>query len=445
MPVAPEANTQFGQFYVDLISSATSNKGMPNVKSIIDPAAQSLASDILSSSNYFLNLQQQRINEIGIDKIGLLLQLERFKPFEELLRKNSDSINIQMLGNSIPTIIVSDDLNKLLNKNDNGGTTAAMAVRLFNKDGTISYIFLKESGTKNPAYLAENIPHETHHLLYGQIITDDIVSTSYTDPVVKNNFFMYQDELLATSSSGNRLHGYTLINRMSTEQKREVQANNPKAFELVTEKSGELYDLARETNQLITETGASSTDYIYGIFKAQNFDDLKTHLQYMNKYIQQSVKTIAGNIGKASLALNIASTPISLMADRHEATKKIAELVKNNIISEVAASEYADIYAEVKGMHILTSGIDHTIGYKKFRAWADKNNLPSNLFLELDPTDVSREQKRLGIPHRREYEEFASIDTKILNTKLRLPVQEASASVFHHGLTTINNVGRQIG
>jgi len=119
---------------------------------------------------------------------------------------------------------------------------------------------------------------------------------------------------------------------------------------------------------------------------------------------------VLGKIGKffgKVGAVGVLASPLAFTADFKEAQEKISEYVDGGAISQQAATEYAEMYAVAKLKQGAAMGIDPTVGYDEFRKWADKNGISSELLAKLDPTPVSAEKEKAGVPQRLPHEEVA--------------------------------------
>lgn len=91
------------------------------------------------------------------------------------------------------------------------------------------------------------------------------------------------------------------------------------------------------------------------------------------------------------------AVPITAVADYKEALRHIQDK-KFNYITPEQKRDYAHNYASSKLQQSVTLNIEPTLGYGEFKAWAIKANIYDSHWIKLDPTPVSENNVKLGLP-----------------------------------------------
>jgi|GEM_PF-2584992 len=145
-------------------------------------------------------------------------------------------------------------------------------------NGGVSYLMLQER--TDPAdkeeYLRENIPHETHHIIWQPLVRSGLFESTEEGDAFKSAFQLFRDELMARSVSSGALAGYNHIARLSSDARSELEREFPgKADEVI----GVIADLNGELNELDavirTSTQVTKIDILKVAVEAKSFVELR--------------------------------------------------------------------------------------------------------------------------------------------------------------------------
>jgi hypothetical protein len=125
--------------------------------------------------------------------------------------------------------------------------------------------------------LAENVPHETHHLVW-YFSKGDIIANDEKEPDFADAFSMYQDEVMARLSSNGGLGGYTHLQMLDPETKAQFAKEHPETVEKLTTIASGLNELLAEIDVIRKQTDVQKQDIIMAVMEARTFDQLRDNL-----------------------------------------------------------------------------------------------------------------------------------------------------------------------
>lgn len=127
----------------------------------------------------------------------------------------------------------------------------------------------------------ENVPHETHHVLWRWMQRDGMTKNEEKGAFARRAFEMYRDEMMARAVSDGTLFGYTHMQQLSPEQRdvqREEHGEEAARVESTVDELNELFhDL--QVGLLQRETDWTHRDLVRLIWKSSSFEVLQTKAQ----------------------------------------------------------------------------------------------------------------------------------------------------------------------
>ncbi|MCE9643843.1 hypothetical protein K8Q93_01155 [Candidatus Parcubacteria bacterium] len=287
-----ESARVFGEHYSEVIDAALGKRDMKSFEQEkLDPQLQLL----VQHAQIFKAEQQQRQTEAQLDAQGMLSQVFKTEEQQKLLQDTS-KYRMEELSPGVYGIFVNPQLASKLRPG-----AAAMAVSL--KNG-ISFLFIQDHTETEfrQQYLEENLPHETHHLVWGAAQRLDAFPNKETDPDYKQSFTLFQDELLARASTSGALGGYTHINSLSPDARAELESRSPGKAQAIIERVSSLNEFLMELNGLLARSEkVSKKDLVQTIMKAKTFDELERGLHEMKALVEKfPLKELEQNDGWGS-------------------------------------------------------------------------------------------------------------------------------------------------
>lgn len=153
----------------------------------------------------------------------------------------------------------------------------ATAVRL--RDG-VSFILVPKIGdVKRDREIAEeNVPHEVHHVFWKGVMEDGVLELDEEDQDLRTSFLTYQDELIARMSSNGRLFGYTHLNSVDPQKRRDFADSDPEKFRTIIDTVSNLNDFLRDLQEEMAIRKINQKTLIGLTIKSRNFKELRDNL-----------------------------------------------------------------------------------------------------------------------------------------------------------------------
>lgn len=255
--------------------------GKEDLKSLEQSETEPLLSLLAQQALTFKAQQEQRQVEARLDARGMLLQVFNNEEQRALL-EDASKYRLEELSPGIYGVFIDPGLAHKLRPG-----AAAMAASI--KNG-ISFLFIKDypNNEFRQRYLEENIPHETHHLVWAAAQRSESFPSKETDPDYKKSFLKFQDELLARASTGGGLGGYTHIHELSPDAREELEKESPGKAQAIIDRVSSLNGFLHDLNGLIIRSEkVLKRDLVQTIMKAGTFDDLEQGLHEMKALVEK--------------------------------------------------------------------------------------------------------------------------------------------------------------
>lgn len=245
-----------------------------------------------------LRRQQEKLESQTGDKDALLADLLE-KLNVSLTSEEMRQIEIKNHGR-IPIVFIPQDLyyNKV--------RTREAAAFAYTPAESISLVVIPRSPELeyDERIVAENIPHETHHIGWKWAIRAGQVPNNEPGRFRKASFSMYQDEMMARAVSEGALFGYTHLKMLSPEESEKAKLGNEEDHKYVSEVVGELNELAKNILYALVErdTDMTKADVGLAVFRATNFADLRNDFEKIKTYLESfPIKPLADASGWGSV------------------------------------------------------------------------------------------------------------------------------------------------
>jgi hypothetical protein len=203
------------------------------------------------------------------DAKKILEQVPQFKT--EPLLADTSQYRMEELSSGVFALHIKPELYEKLRPGAQG-----LAVKI--KEG-ISFIMLPEypDSEMEQSQLAENVPHETHHLVW-YFSEGDIITNDETEPSFEHAFTMYQDEVMARLCSDGGLTGYTHLTMLDPATRAQFVKENPETAEQLIKTTVELNDLLQEIDDIRKQTDIKKPDLITAVMEARTFEQMSANL-----------------------------------------------------------------------------------------------------------------------------------------------------------------------
>lgn len=271
-----EKSKKIGDHYISLINNFI-GKSETNLEELTDSddTTKIKISEIVQSAKK--GFEQQHILA-ETNKIDARKLLEQVPSFSDKLADTS-KYRSEELTPGLFAVYIKPELYGELK-----GGAQGIAVKI--KEG-ISFIMLPDYSDSDAAksQLAENIPHETHHLVWN--FSKGEIKSSEQNPDLAKAFLMYQDEVMARLCSDGTLAGYTHLQMLDPETRQQFEREHPDTAKQITETMVALNDLLQETDQIRKQTDIRKEDLILAIMDATNFEQLKHNILQIKTIIEK--------------------------------------------------------------------------------------------------------------------------------------------------------------
>lgn len=278
-----ETSRNVGKLYTSIINEYTGNGNFDQeTLNSLPPQIRTRMEAIARSAKAHQTEQEKSVQEKNLKGADLLAQYG--EKFAGILGDPS-KYTMTRLGTGMYRVDMdSESFRKILH--------GANAVAAKPKDG-IPFIITQrpqngEREEQDP-YFQENIPHEAHHILWGNAQKNGAIDTSETDPFAKRAFLDFQDEVIARAVSNGKLHGNTILSSASDEQKKALEAKYPDAVQKVKDISPKLNDtLEVLDNRLKDNSVVKKSDLLLAFMSAGNFAELQTNIKIMKSIVDKT-------------------------------------------------------------------------------------------------------------------------------------------------------------
>ncbi|NTU74067.1 hypothetical protein HGB07_08055 [Candidatus Roizmanbacteria bacterium] len=276
-----------GDYYVDLIhrSIGRSEGNKPNISSL-DQDDQNLLLNIEKSASVHQTEQKVMKELRGWGAKDILMQAYSGTAREQLIQDGSQYTLIET-SNGMYQLLVDSHLFEKLRPGVQG-----LAVKVPNG---ISYIMIRDYKNKSNEFIRreqeENIPHETHHVIWGFARQDKLVETQESHPEMSKAYSRFQDELLAKACSGGSLVGYSHLSMMDAKALAEFTQKNPELCQEIYSQTNAMNTYLVDVSRTIQNCeNVVDSDIILATMKSRSFDELRNNLQELMVEINQQPK-----------------------------------------------------------------------------------------------------------------------------------------------------------
>lgn len=269
---------EFGEQYVSILDVAIGKKPAGSL-SLMPLAKENQI--LLDAMRTFQEEQRKLQEEQKLDARGLLRQAFPDAEQQRLLEGNG-KFRLEELSPGLYAVMINPDLFVELM-----GGAQAVAVKIRNG---VSFIIVPEFEAHSDFQknMDENIPHETHHLIWDAAIVSGAFQSSESDADFRKGFMMFQDELIARASSNGGLGGYSHITLLSPQAREDLERVSPGKSEAILERVGGLNRFLEKLNTIIMERdGVAKKDLLQVIVTSKTFDELEDGLQKMKLLIEK--------------------------------------------------------------------------------------------------------------------------------------------------------------
>lgn len=275
-----------GDYYVGVIKNLTGGReDMPTIATAGE-AVGSQADAMRQSVETHRQLQHALATEKDMNARQLIDQAFPEAVYDETLSDPS-KYRMQEISQGIYAIYIDTDMyNKLM------PGSQAVAVRVPNG---VSFLMVREYGDSvdeglKARDIAENIPHETHHIAWGFMKKDGIVQSRESDEEIGKAFTMYQDELVAKLCTDGEMISYTHLSVIGSEQREQLKKEAPDTVDQIFAKTGAMNEILIGIERLRQRTDIRKQDLILPSMTAKTFDELEATLSRMRSIMEQRVQ-----------------------------------------------------------------------------------------------------------------------------------------------------------
>lgn len=283
-----EASKKVGEYYINLVGAFT-GKGEPTSLNIddIDHPIKTKIRTIGQRAKDGFEQQHLRAQLNNLDARKLLEQVRAFSTPEISAQLNDISkYRSKELSPGMFAVYIEPQLYSSMRAG-----SSALAVKFKPGEG-VSFIILPDYGDSkfNKIHLEENLPHETHHILWN-FSKGEAVLSDESNKDIADAFIMYQDEVMARLSSNGHLSGYTHLQMLDPETRQKFAEEYPDIVKTITETMVAMNELLQEIDDVRKQTNIDKKDLILAVMDATNFGQLKQNLLQMKSIIEKQPKT----------------------------------------------------------------------------------------------------------------------------------------------------------
>lgn len=278
-----EQAVEFSETYKSLIDFLSGkSEGLPDVTLSNKDDERAMKEFIDAVRVGLLSQQTKNHGKILTGKDLLASWLKKYRV--ELTPEEEEVVRVENQGR-VPIVIVPSEI-------FHRGRTDAQAMARKSREGTSFIIVQEYTSEYDNKHKEENIPHETHHVAWGWATIHGAIHNSERGTYMRSAFQMYQDELMATTTSGVNIHGYGLERILGSEKFEEVKKRYPEEVEQARGYSDTLYEINHALIEEIKgrETDVVITDVSLMVFRATNFQELKVGFEKLLEHVRSQPK-----------------------------------------------------------------------------------------------------------------------------------------------------------
>ncbi len=270
---------EFGEQYLGILEIAVGKKAEGDLnRAALAPENQIL----LNAMQDFREKQAKLQEQLGLDAHGLLQQAFQGEVHHRLLEERTRYYLDELSLGIYLVVVDSDVFSKLMSG------AGALAVKVPNG---ISFIMIP-CFPKNPTFqermMEENIPHETHHLIWWAASDSGAFQNNESDTDFRKGFQMFQDELIARASSDGGLGGYSHISLLSPQAREDLERACPGKATAILDRVGVLNEFLEELDDVIVRSErVIKKDLLRAIITSRTFDELEASLRKMKLLIER--------------------------------------------------------------------------------------------------------------------------------------------------------------
>ncbi len=281
-----ETAHKIGDYYVSLVNGFT-GKGEVDPMAIanLNHPIKSKLTKITQHAKDGFEQQHLLVQIKGLDAKKILQQVPQFlTPENSAALADSSKYRSEELSPGVFAIHIEPKLFSQLR-----GGAAGVAVKI--KEG-VSFIMLPDypDAATAQSQMTENIPHETHHLVWN-FSKGEAVKSNEANNDLAEAFIMYQDEVMARLCSDGDLAGYTHLQMLDPETRQQFEQDHPDTARQITETMVALNDLLQGIDQSRKQTDIKKQDLILAVMDATNFEQLNKNLLKMKGVIEKQPVT----------------------------------------------------------------------------------------------------------------------------------------------------------
>ncbi len=278
-----------GDYYVGLVNGFTGKGEIdPAVISDLKHPIKSKLTKIAQHAKDGFERQHLLAQMKGLDAKKILQQVPRFlTPEISAALADTSKYRSEELSPGVFALHVEAGLYGHLT----GSNAAGMSVKFKNNEG-ISFIMLPDyaDAQTTTSQLSENVPHETHHLVWN-FSKGEAITSSEANHDLADAFIMYQDEVMARLCSDGNLAGYTHLQVLDPETRQQFEQEHPDTVKQITNTMIALNDLLQEVDTSRKQTEIKKEDLILTVMDATNFEQLHKNLLQMKTIIEKQPVT----------------------------------------------------------------------------------------------------------------------------------------------------------
>ncbi len=281
-----ERGRKFGDFYKGFMHRMLDGDHSIDISSITNQEDRILAEGMAEAASSGFKAQAIELERKQMDARSILSQVFR-SPEQQKLLENTSRYALKEHAKGVYEI----DLDRNLYEELYGRSSQATAVKI--PEG-ISFVMIPRfSGEKNAAInekrVAENLPHETHHVAWRFIEKSGLLPNTEADPEMAEAFSMYRDEIIAKMVTGNNPFGYDHLQN-DPKRRRQIQTENPALFAMINKAVIGANDLMEEIRDLIRRSPVRNEDLIYSAVQSSNFQELRSNFELARDYIKKNAE-----------------------------------------------------------------------------------------------------------------------------------------------------------
>jgi hypothetical protein len=170
-----------------------------------------------------------------------------------------------------------------------GRDSQAVAVKA---KGGISFIIIPVSGGPDfmQQHIAENGPHETHHVIWDFLCQDGLVTSLETEEHWQRAYSMFQDEIMANLSGNGSVQGYTHFATMKAAERKAYVEAHPEEAEAILDTAERINALLTEIERLRRQTVTPQQLLMGPVAASRSFEELDKALHaYLNELQKQPI------------------------------------------------------------------------------------------------------------------------------------------------------------